>query len=61
MNQKALKYLWDMQYSMNQIEAHIQGIPDQFAFNSSILIRDAVERRLGIIGEAAYKLRKLGV
>ncbi|GAB4406447.1 MAG: hypothetical protein OHK0039_08190 [Bacteroidia bacterium] len=39
----------------------MQGISDLEAFHSSLLVRDAVERRLAIIGEAAYKLRKLGI
>lgn len=54
MTRKAKKYLWDIAHSIEQIEAHIAEIDDLDAYKKNLLVRDAVERRLTIIGEATY-------
>ncbi len=48
-------YLEDIWESILRIESYIEGLTsDEFLANN--LVRDAVERRLGIIGEAAKKV-----
>ena len=63
MNRKRRKYLHDILKSIQDIkESHLRGIHSQGAYNSaSLTIQRAVERELQIIGEAASRLRKMGV
>lgn len=61
MNRKTKKYLWDILQSIEQIESHLEGIPDLASFSNNIMVQDAVERRLSIIGEAAYRLQKMDI
>ena len=59
-NQK--KYLFDISQCIENIFSyHIDGIEDETAFENDITSVRAVEREFGIIGEAALKLRKLGI
>ncbi|MEO0470981.1 MAG: HepT-like ribonuclease domain-containing protein [Bacteroidota bacterium] len=60
MDVKIKKFLWDIQHSIQLIEAHLDSIDDLQSFRDNVLVRDAVERRLTIIGEAAHQLQRLG-
>jgi len=53
------KLLTDIYKSIGLIESHIQNAPTLSAYKSNILITDAVERRLSIIGEALWKADKM--
>ena len=59
MNKKAEKYLVDI---LNSIELIEQFVPEKYSFTkylNDIKTRSAVERHLGIIGEAVNKYNKL--
>jgi uncharacterized protein with HEPN domain len=59
MKHEARKFLIDIQQSIEIIEGHMAGINSFVAFSTDIKTLDAVERRLGIIGEALWKAQKL--
>jgi uncharacterized protein with HEPN domain len=59
MKHDARKFLIDIQQSILIIEEHIKGIDSFAAFSTDTKTLDAVERRLGIIGEALWKAQKL--
>ncbi len=58
MNPDSLKYLQDIQDSIEKIEYHIREIKTVTEYSNSYTIIDAVERRLAIIGEALWKAAK---
>ena len=62
MTNKAKKYLFDIQKSIEEIElVHLKDISSETDYTSaSSTIHRAVERELEIIGEAAYRLRQMG-
>lgn len=55
MKPDALKYLLDIIESVNAIESHTQDVASLNAYSQNMLVMDAVERRLAIIGEALLK------
>jgi uncharacterized protein with HEPN domain len=55
---KTSKYLFDISNSIQLIENFIAGIENYGAFQGDIKTQSAVERQLGIIGEAVNKLRQ---
>lgn len=57
MEYKSKKYLIDILTSINAIEEYIDGKSVDFYQNNRML-RSAVERELGIIGEAVNRLKK---
>jgi len=59
MKHEARKFLIDIQQSIDIIESHIAGIGSFPVFSSDLKTLDAVERRLGIIGEALWKAQKM--
>ncbi|MEO1450633.1 MAG: HepT-like ribonuclease domain-containing protein [Bacteroidota bacterium] len=61
MTQKQKEYLLDIQYSIEAIESYLETTPTLKDFLSDQRTRDAIERRLTIISEAASRLHKAGL
>ena len=59
MNHEIKKYLFDILTSTNAIESHLSDIISLSNYKISLKTKDAVERRLAIIGEALNKADKL--
>ena len=53
------KYLYNVLESIKIIEDYWTSINDYTAFSRNLLVQDAVQRRLSIIGEAIWKSSKL--
>ena len=58
MTDKAKKYLSDIQYAISLIEKFLLGIDGYSVFAADLKTQSAVERQLGIIGEAVNKFRQ---
>ena len=58
MTDKAKKYLSDIQYAISLIECFLQDIGSYSSFVADLKTQSAVERQLGIIGEAVNKFRQ---
>jgi uncharacterized protein with HEPN domain len=58
MTDKAAKYLSDIQQSISLIENFMEGIENFSTYQSDYKTQSAVERQLGIIGEAVNKFRQ---
>lgn len=56
MTEKALKYLTDILYSIEMVEEFLGAI-SFFEYQNDLKTKSAVERQLGIIGEAVNKFR----
>ncbi len=62
MSRNEKKYLFDISQAIaNIFTYHLEGIKDEMGFEDAITSQRAIEREMGIIGEAAYQLRKLGL
>ena len=61
MTDKEKKYLSDILNSIHHILSFTQGISSFEIYKGDFLIKGAVERHLGIIGEAVNKFRKESV
>ena len=59
MTEQAKKYLSDIQLAIDRIEIFIEGIDTYEQYQGDLKTQSAVERQLGIIGEAAGQYRKL--
>jgi uncharacterized protein with HEPN domain len=59
MKEKSLKYLSDVKIAINLIEEFTYGISDFNVFEKDLKTQSAVERQLGIIGEAINQFKKL--
>ena len=59
MTDQGRKYLSDILRSINLIESFVEGMDDFFIYRSDIKTKSAVERHLGIVGEAVNQYRKL--
>ena len=58
MTDKVKKYLSDIQHSISLIENFLEGVENFDTYQSDIKTQSAVERQLGIIGEAVNKIRQ---
>jgi uncharacterized protein with HEPN domain len=58
MTDKAIKYLSDIQQAICLIDDFLKDIERFSAYQSSLKTQSAVERQLGIIGEAVNKFRQ---
>lgn len=58
MTEKAKKYLADILQAINLIEDFSKEITDFFEYQKDLKTKSAVERQLGIIGEAVNQFRK---
>ena len=59
MNPEVRKYLFDIANAIKIIEAHLYEISGLSLYKESLKTKDAVERRLAIIGEALNKACKI--
>jgi len=59
MDNKVKKLLFDIEYSINAIEKYVSGMDfNDYLHLENESLKDAVERRFLIIGEAAHRLDK---
>lgn len=59
MNEKVLKYLYDIKLATDEIDSFFIGKQKYFAdYTNNILLKRAVERNLEIIGEAMNRILK---
>ena len=58
MTERAKKYLFDILQSISLVEEYVEGVPNLAAYVANRMRRDAVERQLGIIGEAVNQYRR---
>ena len=58
MTDKAKKYLSDIQYAISLIESFLTNIESYSSFAADLKTQSAIERQLGIIGEAVNKFRQ---
>ena len=59
MDERILKWLYDIQEAINEIESYFIENPKDFKYyQSNILLKRAVERDLEIIGEAVNRILK---
>jgi uncharacterized protein with HEPN domain len=57
MNEKLLKYLFDIKQSLDEIESFFEAREKRFSeYQNNILLKRAIERNLEIIGEAVNKI-----
>ena len=58
MTEKAKKYLYDISRAIQLIEEFTQGVDTFSEYETDFKTKSAVERQLGIIGEAVNQFRK---
>ena len=59
MDERILKWLYDIQQAINEIDSYFSDHPKDFnAYASNILLKRAIERDLEIIGEAINRILK---
>jgi len=59
MNEKVLKYLYDIKLAIDEIELFFQGRDKRFnEYIKDIILKRAIERNLEIIGEAMNRILK---
>jgi uncharacterized protein with HEPN domain len=59
MNEKVLKYLYDIKLAIDEIDSFFDGKKKYFAdYTRDILLKRAIERDLEIIGEATNQILK---
>jgi uncharacterized protein with HEPN domain len=57
MNEKVLKYLFDIKQSIDEIDSFFEGKEKRFSnYKDNLLLKRAIERNLEIIGEAVNKI-----
>ena len=57
MNEKILKWLYDIRDAINEIDGYFESFPKDFStYQSNTLLKRAVERDLEIIGEAINRI-----
>lgn len=59
MDERILKWLYDIKLSIEEIEGFFNDFPEDFnRYSSNIMLKRAVERNLEIIGEAVNRIIK---
>ena len=61
MEKDVRKFLFDVLESIHIVEQHWKNISDYASFSNNLLVQDAVQRRLSIIGEAIWKASKINL
>jgi len=57
MNEKVLKYLFDIKQSLDEIDSFFEAREKRFSdYQNNLLLKRAIERNLEIIGEAVNKI-----
>jgi uncharacterized protein with HEPN domain len=59
MTPQGQKYLFDIQRALGLIEDFVRDTPTFAAYQTDLKTRSAVERQLGIVGEAVNHLRRV--
>lgn len=59
MQPEILKYLADIEMSIERIGVHVSSIKNFAEFKNNVTVYDAAERRLAIIGEAVWQIDKI--
>lgn len=60
MTERGKKYLSDILQAIELVEAFLEGIDDFASYVGDLKTQSAVERQLGIIGEAVNRFRQSG-
>ena len=59
MEERILKWLYDIENSIGEIETYFESFPKDFnAYKTNTLLKGAIERNLEIIGEAVNRVLK---
>lgn len=59
MDERILKWLYDIQFALEEIESYFEGIEKDFSkYQKNIMLKRAIERDLEIIGEAVNRILK---
>jgi uncharacterized protein with HEPN domain len=58
MTERARKYLFDILFAIDMIEDFLKSTTTFFEYENDLKTKSAVERQLGIIGEAVNKFEK---
>jgi len=59
MDERILKWLYDVKLSIDEIDSFFDGTPPNFfEYRKNIMLKRAVERNLEIIGEAVNRILK---
>jgi len=59
MDERILKWLYDIQFAIEEIESYFEDYPKDFNnFSSNLILKRAVERDHEIIGEAVNRILK---
>lgn len=59
MEERVLKWLYDIQNSISEIETYFDSFPKDFnSYKANTLLKRAIERNLEIIGEAVNRILK---
>ncbi|MCR5860938.1 DUF86 domain-containing protein [Flavobacterium sp. J372] len=57
MDERILKWLYDIKFAIDEIESYFENQPkDFFAYKNNLMLKRAVERDLEIIGEAVNRI-----
>lgn len=60
MTRKQKKYLFDISLAIDNIfKVHLSEVKDKSEYIENLTVQRAVERELGIIGEACHRLKKM--
>lgn len=60
MDEKVLKYLYDVNIAIQEIESYFQTYPKTFSeYKNNLVLKRAIERNLEIIGEAINRISKI--
>lgn len=58
MTERGTKYLYDVLYAIEMIEEFLKSTPTYLEYEKDLKTKSAVERQLGIIGEAVNQFEK---
>lgn len=59
MDERILKWLYDIKFALDEIESYFDGKEKNFAeYQNNIMLKRAIERDLEIIGEAVSRILK---
>jgi uncharacterized protein with HEPN domain len=60
MDERILKYIFDVKMAIEEIESYFQSFPKSFPeYQNNLVLKRAIERNLEIIGEAINRISKI--
>jgi uncharacterized protein with HEPN domain len=60
MDERVLKYFYDVKIAIEEIESYFQTYPKSFSeYKNNLVLKRAIERNLEIIGEAINRISKI--